>query len=47
MSQGLRDAMTQAKKTLLSIEDDVADFERQVDMFLERFKASLELVRTL
>ncbi|KAH6885315.1 hypothetical protein B0T10DRAFT_550604 [Thelonectria olida] len=42
-SQGLRDAMKQAKKTLLSIEDDVADFERQVEMFLERFKASLEL----
>ncbi|KAI5467909.1 hypothetical protein BGZ63DRAFT_39496 [Mariannaea sp. PMI_226] len=43
LSQGIRDAIEQTEMTLSSIEDDVTDFERQVDMFLERFKASLEL----
>ncbi|KAH7013658.1 hypothetical protein EDB80DRAFT_710628 [Ilyonectria destructans] len=40
---GLIDAKKQAAYTLLSMRDEVEDFEKQVDMFLERFTASLDL----
>ncbi|KAK7433274.1 hypothetical protein QQZ08_000211 [Neonectria magnoliae] len=42
--EDFEDVKRQTEECLLSMEDDVDDFERQVDMFLERFKASLELV---
>ncbi|KAF7561383.1 hypothetical protein G7046_g2767 [Stylonectria norvegica] len=39
----LDDLKFAVEKSLLDIEDSLGDFQQQVDMFLERFKATLEL----